>query len=128
MIKVNHALNPELNVLQFMDRLQIAINGLGVVRVVEMAAMSCADIADGERWWGDDAEERMFKIYSKELMICARRIKKLKKLKHPGFCAKCIMRKGQAKHTCPYKLEINNDKRTRCNCCVTCELNCRDDI
>lgn len=31
-------------------------------------------------------------------------------------------------HLCPYKIEMNDDSKTLCQCCERCERECRDDI
>ena len=31
-------------------------------------------------------------------------------------------------HTCPFSVEVHDDKEFKCNCCEGCEQECRDDI
>ncbi len=35
---------------------------------------------------------------------------------------------GRQPHTCPFREDVHNDTKTRCNCCRKCEQNCADGI
>jgi len=41
---------------------------------------------------------------------------------------KCSVNDAQPDHTCPYRQDINDDNKTLCNCCDSCQQNCADDI
>lgn len=44
------------------------------------------------------------------------------------LCGKCHVNKGQDSHTCPFKVEINNDSATKCRCCNECRHECAMDV
>ena len=45
-------------------------------------------------------------------------------------CDKCDKVKDEILplHTCPYRVDINGDSFTECNCCKSCTIECLDDI
>lgn len=43
-------------------------------------------------------------------------------------CSICKTNRAQDEHTCPYAEDINDDGETLCDCCSSCEENCRMDI
>ncbi len=45
-----------------------------------------------------------------------------------NVCVGCGKRPSSKLHTCPYEEEINDDKKTLCNCCKKCTLSCVDGI
>jgi hypothetical protein len=42
-------------------------------------------------------------------------------------CDRCT-NPAERLHPCPYKVEINEDSDTLCDCCPDCEVICRDEI
>lgn len=43
-------------------------------------------------------------------------------------CERCNTNMGVGDHLCPYKMEINDDKESKCNCCDICRQECSDSI
>ena len=46
----------------------------------------------------------------------------------PELCSSCCKNEKRDDHTCPYKVEINENEDYKCNCCEECEYNCSQDI
>lgn len=45
------------------------------------------------------------------------------------LCEKCQKNKPEKKsHTCAYRVEINEDKETLCNCCRDCTARCAENV
>ncbi len=45
-----------------------------------------------------------------------------------ALCQSCQKVPARECQTCPYKVEINDDCITMCNCCEACTRECTDDI
>lgn len=43
-------------------------------------------------------------------------------------CSNCKTNAAEESHSCPYKAEINDDEKTKCDCCADCRQDCADDI
>lgn len=43
-------------------------------------------------------------------------------------CGKCGVHPKSLLHTCPYRTEIYDDQKTRCNCCDSCMDECAGDV
>lgn len=43
-------------------------------------------------------------------------------------CQRCDEAPGDIKHSCPFKVEINDDSETLCNCCYDCRNECAMDV
>jgi len=44
------------------------------------------------------------------------------------LCPKCKRNEKESPHTCPYQVDVNNDREFTCNCCNKCEHECAMDI
>lgn len=47
---------------------------------------------------------------------------------HKPICEKCNKNPSDGLGTCPYQVEINDDRETLCNCCSECSSQCAEDI
>ncbi len=45
-----------------------------------------------------------------------------------GVACRCGKKGSSEKHTCPYKVDIDDDSKTLCNCCADCQHECSMDI
>ncbi len=43
-------------------------------------------------------------------------------------CQFCKIEAARPLHTCPFKIEINDDNKTLCDCCANCTQECALDI
>jgi len=44
-----------------------------------------------------------------------------------GKCLNCT-NPGTPDHVCPFKADIHDDSKSKCNCCEACTTECADDI
>ena len=44
------------------------------------------------------------------------------------ICEKCENNSSNGLKNCPYKVEINDDRETLCNCCSDCSRQCAEDV
>ncbi len=49
-------------------------------------------------------------------------------LKGRLLCQSCKDRSALPPHTCPYREDINDDHKTKCNCCADCQHECAQTI
>lgn len=44
------------------------------------------------------------------------------------LCDHCQINEAQDPHPCPYRVEIDEDEESLCNCCKECREKCADNI
>jgi len=44
------------------------------------------------------------------------------------MCPTCGVNPAKEDHNCPFKEDINDDYKTKCNCCDSCRHECVQDI
>ena len=44
------------------------------------------------------------------------------------LCERCKLSEARHWHLCPYKMEINDDHESTCNCCDECTSECAMDV
>lgn len=45
-----------------------------------------------------------------------------------SLCNNCKIREKTELHTCPFKVEIDDDIESVCDCCEECQDQCADDV
>ena len=48
--------------------------------------------------------------------------------KDQNLCSRCERNEAESPHSCPYQSDINDDRKSLCNCCDDCYSNCLGDI